>query len=106
MALTTAVLDALLAILVLAVWLGCLGFIRLRAPLDRMHCTAFINTTAGVALLLAALLSDGVSIRAGKILLVVATNLLVGAATSHALGRAILLRGSEPPSEPQNGRCK
>ena len=88
-------IDVLLGIVVLAVWLGCVGFARLRTPLDGMHCVAFVNTTAGSALVLAACLSDGASARAGKILLVAGTSLLAGAATSHAVGRAIHLRGSK-----------
>jgi multisubunit Na+/H+ antiporter MnhG subunit len=93
---TTIAIDALLVIMVLAVWLGCVGFARLRTSLDRMHCAAFVNTTAGTALVLVAFLSDGLSVRAGKILLVAATSLLGGAAMSHAVGRTILLRGCEP----------
>ncbi len=96
MAVTRLAIDALLTIMVLAVWLGCAGFARLRTPLDRMHCVAFVNTTAGTALILAAFLSDGVSVRALKILLMVIASLLIGAATSHAVGRSILLRGSAP----------
>lgn len=80
--------------MVLAAWLGCAGFARLRAPLDRIHCVAFVNAMCGTALILAAFLSDGVSVRACKILLVVGVNLLAGAAMSHAVGRALLLRGS------------
>ena len=95
MALTSVTINVLLGIVVLAVWLGCIGFVRLRTPLDRMHCVAFVNTTAGSALVLAAFLSDGASARAGKILLVAGASLLAGAATSHAVGRAIHLRGSK-----------
>ena len=96
MAVTRLAIDALLTVMVLAVWLGCAGFARLREPLDRMHCVAFVNTMAGTALILAAFLSDGASVRALKILLMVAASLLIDAATSHAVGRAILLRGSAP----------
>ena len=96
MVVTRLTIDGLLTVMVLTVWLGCAGFARLRAPLDRIHCVAFVNTTAGSALILAAFLSDGVSVRALKILLMVAASLLAGAATSHAVGRSILLRGSAP----------
>ena len=87
-------IEALLAILVLAAWLGCAGFARLRAPLDRMHCAAFVNATSGTALAAAAFVADGVSDRALKVLLVTGFSLLAGAAMSHATGRALLLRGS------------
>ena len=87
-------IEVLLALLVLAAWLGCAGFARLRAPLDRMHCVAFVNVTAGTALTIAAFVSDGVSDRALKVLLITGLSLLAGAAMSHATGRALLLRGS------------
>ena len=87
-------IEILLAILVLAAWLGCVGFARLRAPLDRMHCVAFVNATSGSALTIAAFVSDGVSDRALKVLLITGLSLLTGAAMSHATGRALLLRGS------------
>jgi multicomponent Na+:H+ antiporter subunit G len=87
-------IEVLLALLVLAAWLGCAGFARLRAPLDRMHCVAFVNATAGTALTIAAFVSDGASDRALKVLLVTGISLLAGAAMSHATGRALLLRGS------------
>lgn len=90
-------IDTLLAFMVLLVWLGCLGFARMRTPLDRLHCVAFVNVTAGSVLVLTAFLSDGASVRAGKILLIVATSLLTGAAMSHATGRMILAR--EQPVE-------
>lgn len=92
---TTIVIEVLLGAIVLMVWLGCVGFARLRTPLDRMHCVAFVNTTAGTALVVVAFLGDGASIRAGKILFVAGTTLVAGAAMSHAVGRAILLRGEE-----------
>ncbi len=96
MALTALATGALLALVVLSAWLGCAGFARLRSPLDRMHCVAFVYATAGSALVLAAFIADGLSGRALKILLVVASSLLTGAATSHAIGRALVLRGSVP----------
>ena len=101
---TAIVIDGLLTVMVLSVWLGCLGFIRLRAPLDRLHCVAFVNTTAGTALVLVAFLSDGLSVRACKILLIAAISLLTGAAMSHAIGRALLMREPPPEAATQAGK--
>ncbi len=97
----TAVITVLLAVVVGVVWLGCLGFARLRTPLDRLHCVAFVNAAAGTALCVAAFLADGPSTRAWKILLTVIVSLCYGAALSHASGRALWLRadaerGAEP----------
>ena len=88
--------EIALAALVASTWLAALGFTRLRAPLDRLHCVAFVVVTAGGALVVAALTQDGVSDRVGKILFALAISLFGGAAGSHAIGRALLARGSAP----------
>ncbi len=89
----TVVIDMLLGLLVAVTWLGCLGFARLRSPLDRLHCASFVNAAAGVLLAAVAFLADGPSDRAFKVLLTVAVSLVAGSALSHAVGRALLYRG-------------
>ncbi len=96
---TKLAIDALLVLAVLAAWLGAAGFARLRAPLDRIHCVAFVNATSGIAVLLAALLAEGPTTRVIKILLIVGIGLLAGSAMSHATGRALLLRSALEPEE-------
>lgn len=88
----SVVIDGLLGLLVATVWLGCLGFVRLRTPLDRLHCASFVNVVAGALLVVLAFAADGVSDRALKVLLSVAITLVAGSALSHALGRALLYR--------------
>ncbi len=95
------VVDGLLAFAVLAAWLGCAGYARLRTPLDRMHCVAFVNATAWVALTVAAFVADGASSRALKIAAITVVNLVAGAAVSHATGRAVLLRGGTAHDAPE-----
>ena len=75
------------------VWIGCLGFARLRLPLDRLHCASFVNAAAGLLLAVIAFAADGPSDRAFKVLLTVAVSLVSGAALSHAIARALLYRG-------------
>jgi multicomponent Na+:H+ antiporter subunit G len=87
-----AVIDALLALALLHVWLGCLGFARLHSALERLHCVTFVNAGAGLAIVAAAFVSDGLSDRALKILLLAAVQLIVGTALSHATVRALFLR--------------
>jgi multisubunit Na+/H+ antiporter MnhG subunit len=98
----TALVDALLVALVAVTWLGCLGFARLRDPLDRLHCAAFVNVAAGAVLVAAVFLADGPSTRAWKTLLTVLASVGFGAALSHAAGRALLYRARfarpEPPT--------
>lgn len=90
---TAVLIDACLALLVAVAWLGCLGFVRLRTPLDRLHVAAFVNVGAGFFLVLAAFLADGVSVRACKLLLAVVAGMAGNAALSHAVGRAVFVRG-------------
>lgn len=83
---------ACLCIAVLSAWLAAAGFVRLSDPLDRLHCVTFLTVTAGGAILLAALFSDGLADRPGKIALLVVLSLLNGAAGAHAVGRAAMIR--------------
>jgi multicomponent Na+:H+ antiporter subunit G len=77
---------------VVLVWLGVLGFSRLRTPLDRLHCVTFINTAAGLVLFLAVLSNDGPSVRVIKFLFLIFSALLGGAVLAHATSRALWLR--------------
>lgn len=88
----SALTNLSIVLAVAAAWLACLGFLRLRAPLDRLHCVTFCNVVGGFMLLIAALLHDGMALRPLKILLIWLIAIIAGAATSHATGRAILTR--------------
>ena len=94
---SAAIIGVFLAILVAAAWLGAVGFSRLRRPLDRMHCVAFVNVVAGTALVVAAFVADGPSTRAFKILLIALLSVGGGAAMSHATGRALWTREPDRP---------
>lgn len=85
-------IDALLVLAVLAVWIGCIGFARLRSPFDRLHCATFVAVSAGPLLVLAAFLADGFSDRPGKILLLLVLAAFNGAASGHAVARTIAWR--------------
>lgn len=89
---TTVVIDVLLCLAVLGAWFGTLGFARLRDPLDRLHCVAFVAIVTTVPVTAATWLADGASARALKLTLVALSLLAIGAATAHAAGRTILLR--------------
>lgn len=84
--------DVFLGLAVLAAWLGMLGFIRLKAALDRLHCVSFVNVAGGSAILAAALISDGATARTVKIFILTAAVLVNGAALTHAIGRSLVLR--------------
>ncbi|HEX4765240.1 MAG TPA: monovalent cation/H(+) antiporter subunit G [Lichenihabitans sp.] len=89
---TSVGLDLCLALAVLATWLACLGFLRLRSELDRLHCVAFVNVTAVPMIAAAAFFEEGVTPRSVKLVALVIMTLLTGAAMSHAAGRALALR--------------
>jgi multicomponent Na+:H+ antiporter subunit G len=89
--------DLLLAIMVAAVWLGCLGFARLHTAFDRLHCVGFVGVAAGFPLLLAAWLSQGSSAGIAKLAFLIACLLFNGAALSHATGRALHHRRQDEP---------
>lgn len=90
---TTIAVAVLLGLAVLAIWLACVGFLRLGAALDRLHCVAFVNTAAGSAVTVAVIIQDGLTDRAFKTLILWAVMVLGGAALSHAAGRALVQRG-------------
>lgn len=92
---TAIATDVLLAVAVLACWLGAAGLVRLRTPLDRLHCVTFVNVAAGLAILVAAILTDGASTRVAKLVLINLAVLWVGAALANATGRAVWLRGRQ-----------
>ncbi|MGH8170032.1 MAG: monovalent cation/H(+) antiporter subunit G [Steroidobacteraceae bacterium] len=84
--------EALLALAVLAVWLGAAGFMRLAWPLDRLHCVTFVNATCGVSILIAAAVWGGTPDDVIKLALAAGVLLAGGAAIAHATARAILRR--------------
>ncbi len=88
-------IDVFIALAVAAGWLGCLGYVRLRDPLDRVHCVTFSNIASGLMLLIAALMNDGMASRPLKIGLIWVITIISGAITSQATGRALVTRAQQ-----------
>lgn len=86
-------IATLLVLIVLSVWFAQLGFARLATPLGRLHAVTSVYVTTGAAMTAVAFVADGTSARTGKAMLILFVALLGGAATSHAVGRALWLRG-------------
>lgn len=84
-----------LGVLVSAAWLSALAFLRMKTPMERLHCSAFVTIVGGVLVFVAVVLQDGASSRAWKTGFLVILAMAVSAATSHALGRALQLRDGE-----------
>ena len=85
-------ITALLALAVVATWLGCIGFARLPTAYARLHCVPFVAIAAGFPITVVTFVADGVSSRALKVLFLQLGMLLIGGALSHASGRAIAIR--------------
>lgn len=88
----THAVAALLAALVLTVWLGAAGFTRLAWPLDRLHCVTFVNVTCGALSLIAAGLWGASLDDVIKLAFLLGSLLIGGAAIGHATARAIVRR--------------
>ena len=86
------VLAILLVLAVAAAWLGAIGLWRLRTALARLHCATFVTVAGGLALTACVFVTDGASSRAWKSLGLLSLLLIIGSATTHALGRALVTR--------------
>ena len=89
---SAVVVDILLGVAVIAAWVGTLGFARLSAPLDRLHCIAFVAVGCGLPITLAAFVQDGASVHAFKLLLMLVVAIVAGASVNQALARTIVTR--------------
>jgi multicomponent Na+:H+ antiporter subunit G len=91
----TAAYNVSLACAVVAVWLATLAFFRLSTPLQRIHVVTFVNIFGGGLIVLAAFLSDGLSSRSLKCLLICFAAVAFGSLLAQVTGRALHLRDGE-----------
>jgi multisubunit Na+/H+ antiporter MnhG subunit len=87
------VAGTLLFVVVVAAAVSTVGVIAARDAFDRLHYVGPASVVGGVALVLAVLASEGVGTTAGRVLLTVVVLQVAGAVTTHATGRAGLIRG-------------
>lgn len=88
----SVVIGILLTLAVAVTWLAALALWRLPRALDRLHALAFLNIAASGPVTVAAFLSDGISGRSLKILVMMGVFLAWAAVLSHVSGRAVLMR--------------
>lgn len=88
----TIALGIFLALTVASAWLGAVGLLRARTALARLHAVTFVIVAGGPAMVMSIFIADGVSSRAWKSLGLLLMLLVIGSATSHAIGRAIVTR--------------
>jgi monovalent cation/proton antiporter MnhG/PhaG subunit len=84
--------DVLLAIVVLACWLGVLGMWRMKQPMQALHYLSLPATFGCIALTLAILLAQGSTQDFWKMLLITATLLSINSVVAHATARAFRAR--------------
>lgn len=90
-----AAVDVLLGISVLMAWLSVLAFLRLRTPFERLHVVTFVNVASLGPVVLAALLTDGITSRSLKCVFIWIATLTAGALLAHATARALHFREGE-----------
>jgi multisubunit Na+/H+ antiporter MnhG subunit len=89
----TVFVGALLLVVVVAGAVSTVGVITARDAFDRLHYVGPVSVVGGAALALAVLASEGVGGTAARVLLTVAVLQVATAVTTHATGRAGLIRG-------------
>lgn len=83
---------ALLAVLVLSCWLGCLGMVRMKTPTQALHYLALPSTVGGAVLPLAVFCATGWSIATLKAALIALFLIASNSVTAHASARAFRVR--------------
>ena len=82
----------LLAIVVLSCWIGVLGMLRMREPIQALHFLGLPACVGSPLLTVAVFLATGSSSAAWKTLLICLLLLLANAVVTHAIARAFRTR--------------
>ncbi len=91
----TIAVALLLALGVLAAIIGAVAFLRLATPFERLHAASFVAVAATTCFVAAAFLTDGVSGRSLKMVLILVVLIISGALANHAVARALQIREGE-----------
>lgn len=86
-------IDALLALAVLVAWIITAAFLRWRSGYDRLHAITFFSLAGGGAITAAAVIHDGFTSRSFQCVFIWLVVASAGALLSHAIARALRLRG-------------
>jgi len=85
-------LDTLLALTVVSTWIGVLGMLRMREPMQALHYLSLPGTLGVIALTSAVFLETGPSPVAWKTLLIAFILLGINSVITHATARAFRTR--------------
>jgi monovalent cation/proton antiporter MnhG/PhaG subunit len=84
--------DALLVITALACWIGVVGMVRMREPMQAMHYMALPASVGAISLTIAVFLETGPGSTAFKTLLIAIILLAINSVVTHATARAFRTR--------------
>ncbi len=102
MSIHSIVINVLLGFIVLACWLGVIGMLRMREPMQALHYLTLSATIGVIALTIAVFLESGVSSTAFKTFLIAIVLLAINSVVTHATARAFRTR-QLGHWEPRNG---
>lgn len=85
-------IDVLLALVVVSCWLGALGMLRMRHPLQALHYLTYPATIGAGALTVAVFMESGFRSTAVKTLLIAVVLLAFNSVVTHATARAFRAR--------------
>ncbi len=92
MTLRTVAETALLALVVLSCWLGTLGMVRMREPMQSLHYLSLPACFGSIALAIAVFLRTGNSQAFWKTVLIMFILLAINSVVTHATARAFRTR--------------
>ena len=84
--------GGLLAIVVVACWLGVLGMWRMREPTQALHYLSLPAAAGGLALVVAVFVEEGNNPASYKTMLIVVVLLAINSVVTHATARAFRAR--------------
>lgn len=99
-------IDALLCLGIVAAWASCLGLLKARGALQAIHQPTFLAGTTGTALVLAAVMWEGMTVRVGKLVLLEAVLLVTGIVLSNGLARGARRRAEAVIIRPVRARSR
>ena len=90
-----AAVAILLTLGVAGALLGTVAFLRLATPFERLHAASFVAIASTACLAAAGFVTDGITGRSLKMVLILVVLALTGAVSNHAVARALHIRGGE-----------
>ena len=85
-------IDGLLALIVASCWIGVLGMLRMRDPIQALHYVSVPATIGSVAFTIAVFVDQGMGVASMKALLITAVLLAINSVVAPASARAFRKR--------------